>query len=233
MPDSSGMVLVVDDDEDWLETITDFLAEEGYSVVAVPDAASALETLLRLQPFAVVTDLEMPSMDGRQLLAGIHERDAHVPVIVVTGTHRRDVDPSLESAFRVIRKPVPVEDLLSALTAARAYRAAHLPLRRLWSVAIRSRVDMRRLRLSATGRRDRHCRRFVGCPLQVSPARRQTGGLMNAVDLLASQHRQMEKILSRLETTTMRRHKEMLLAALADDLSTHVLIGEHQFYPAV
>ena len=56
---------------------------------------------------------------------------------------------------------------------------------------------------------------------------------MNAVDLLASQHRQIEKLLARLETTTMKRHKEMLLAALADDLSTHVLIGEHQFYPAV
>jgi hemerythrin superfamily protein len=56
---------------------------------------------------------------------------------------------------------------------------------------------------------------------------------MNAVDLLASQHRQIERLLSRLETTTMKRHKEMLLAALAEDLSTHALIGEHQFYPAV
>jgi len=115
----------------------------------VPDGASALETLLRLKPFAVVTDLEMPSMDGRQLLAKIRARDAHVPVIVVTATHPHDADPSLESAFRVIRKPVHVEDLLSALASARELRAAQLPLTRLWSVASRSRLGMSRLRLSA------------------------------------------------------------------------------------
>ncbi len=56
---------------------------------------------------------------------------------------------------------------------------------------------------------------------------------MNAVDLLESQHREIEKLLSRFETTTMKRHREMLMAALTADLETHALIEEHQFYPAV
>jgi hemerythrin superfamily protein len=56
---------------------------------------------------------------------------------------------------------------------------------------------------------------------------------MNAVDLLESQHRQAEKLLSRLETSFMKRHRDMLMEALADELSTHALIEEHKFYPAV
>jgi CheY-like chemotaxis protein len=135
MPEVSGMVLVVDDDEDWVETISDFLAEEGYSVVGAPNGPAALETLPQIQPFAVVTDIHMPVMDGRQLLASVHALDARVPVIVVTAEHVPDHDASLEHAFRVIRKPVPVQDLLSALEAARAHRAAHLPLQKLWLAA--------------------------------------------------------------------------------------------------
>ncbi len=135
MPDVRGIVLVVDDDDDWLQALTDFLAEEGYSVVGAPDGLAALEMLSQMQPFAVVTDIHMPIMGGRQLLANIRARDARVPVIVVTAEHVPDHDASLEDAFRVIRKPVRVEDLLSALEAARAHRAAHLPLQKLWLAA--------------------------------------------------------------------------------------------------
>ena len=56
---------------------------------------------------------------------------------------------------------------------------------------------------------------------------------MNAVNLLGAQHREVEKLLSRLDTTTMKRHREMLMAALADDLGMHALIGEAQCCPAV
>ena len=135
MPDCHGMVLVVDDAREWIEAISDFLEEDGYSVVAVPDGAAALETLSRMQPFAVVTDIQMPVMDGRQLLVRVHDRDAHVPVIVVTAEHIQDHDATLEGAFRVIQKPVPVEDLLTALVAAKAHRAGHLPLQKLWRAA--------------------------------------------------------------------------------------------------
>ena len=52
---------------------------------------------------------------------------------------------------------------------------------------------------------------------------------MNAVDLLESQHREVEKLLDRLQTNTTKRHREMLVVALADDWATHTLIEEHQF----
>jgi CheY-like chemotaxis protein len=128
-------VLVVDDEEEWVETITAFLTEEGYSVIAAPNGIEALARLWEAQPFAVVTDLQMPIMDGRRLMDEIHTRDAHVPVIVVTASHPRDRDATLGGAFRVLGKPVPVEDLLSALVDAQAYRAQHVPRKTTWLAA--------------------------------------------------------------------------------------------------
>ena len=129
MSDLGGMVVVVDDDNEWVETLSDFLLEEGYSVIGASNGLVALDALSRTHPFAVVTDIQMPVMDGRQLLGRLHAEDARLPVIVVTAEHLQDHDASLESAFRVIRKPVPVEDLLSALEAARAQQVAHLSLK--------------------------------------------------------------------------------------------------------
>ena len=51
-------VLVVDDDPDWMEAITDFLTEEGYAVDGAENGAVALEMLERGAPVvAVVTDV--------------------------------------------------------------------------------------------------------------------------------------------------------------------------------
>jgi CheY-like chemotaxis protein len=132
---SRGRVLVVDDDPDWVESIADFLREEGYSVLVADNGLAAMETLTRTHPLAVVTDLAMPGMDGRQLLVGVHEQDGHVPVIVVSAERITGHDPSLEGAFRIMRKPVAAEDLLTALSDASAHRVDHLPLHKLWDAA--------------------------------------------------------------------------------------------------
>src|ERR1022692_2233306 len=121
-----GRVLIVDDDQNWIESLTDFLVEEGYSVTAAPNGLAALKQLSRMAPLVVITDVEMPIMDGRQFLVKVREQNGRTPVIVVTGEGvQRDDDTSLAGAFRIIRKPVPVEDLLSAISEAAAHRVVH------------------------------------------------------------------------------------------------------------
>lgn len=136
MLQSRGSVLIVDDDQDWIEALTDFLVEEGYSVTAAPNGLAALQKLAQMDPLVVITDVEMPIMDGRQFLVRVHEENGRMPVIVVTGERtQRDNDAGLAGAFRIIRKPVPVEDLLVALSEAAAHRVVPLPLQRLWRAA--------------------------------------------------------------------------------------------------
>jgi hemerythrin superfamily protein len=56
---------------------------------------------------------------------------------------------------------------------------------------------------------------------------------MNAVELLESQHRDVEKLFAKIDKATTPRDKAALFAQLADALAMHASIEEHQFYPAV
>ncbi len=56
---------------------------------------------------------------------------------------------------------------------------------------------------------------------------------MNAIELLKSQHREVEKLFAALETAKDARETRKLFGELADSLAAHATIEEHQFYPAV
>jgi two-component system, NtrC family, response regulator AtoC len=132
---SRGRVLIVDDDQEWIDALTDFLVEEGYSVTAASNGVAALEALSRMEPLVLITDVGMPMMNGRELLARVREQNARLPVIVVTGEHAPGEDAGLAGALRIIRKPVPVNHLLSAIAEGVAHRVVHLPLQKLWRAA--------------------------------------------------------------------------------------------------
>lgn len=56
---------------------------------------------------------------------------------------------------------------------------------------------------------------------------------MNAIDLLESQHREVEKLFSRVESAKTSSEKQKLFETIADKLAVHATIEEHQFYPTV
>jgi CheY-like chemotaxis protein len=120
MSGKHSRILVVDDDPDWLELMTELFEDEGYTVAVAKDGARAAAMVPRFHPAVVVTDLQMPRMDGRQLLAALRAREPDVPVVVVTGDRPRTHDPSLKGAFRVIQKPPSIEKLLAVVADASA-----------------------------------------------------------------------------------------------------------------
>jgi hemerythrin superfamily protein len=56
---------------------------------------------------------------------------------------------------------------------------------------------------------------------------------MNAIDMLESQHREVEKLFSQIEKASRASSKEELFTQIADKLAIHAAIEEHQFYPSV
>jgi CheY-like chemotaxis protein len=107
-------ILVVEDDPDIREAMSDCLAFDGYEVESAADGALAL-TALRAHPFdAVVLDLMMPVVTGRDVLAamGADPRLASIPVVVCTARRDADVD-ALGAAH--LHKPFDVSDLLAIL----------------------------------------------------------------------------------------------------------------------
>ena len=112
-------VLVVDDESDIREAVTELLADEGYQVMNAGDGAEALRKARAFHPSIVLLDLMMPGMSGWEFCA---ERKSdpelrQIPVIILSAVgHAQGLDAAL-----YLEKPFELADLLSAVkTHARA-----------------------------------------------------------------------------------------------------------------
>ena len=108
-------VLLVEDDPDIRESITDILVEEGYSVSAAPHGRAALEQLASraaAPPCLILLDLMMPVMSGPELLATLRKdpRLSTIPVVILSAWPR---DAAQEAGTRGwVKKPVDLGKLL-------------------------------------------------------------------------------------------------------------------------
>jgi two-component system, NtrC family, response regulator HydG len=117
MASSKIRVLVVDDEPGARAALGALLEAEGYAVDQADNGAVALERLVELPPDVIVTDLDMPVLNGMQLLEALRERGQDVPVIVVTSAAelRSAVDAMRAGATDYIAKPVDFDALLLSL----------------------------------------------------------------------------------------------------------------------
>jgi EAL domain-containing protein (putative c-di-GMP-specific phosphodiesterase class I) len=100
-------LLLVEDDDLVRESFRRTLVRLGYDVVQAINGRAAIEEFNRCAYDSIVTDLDMPDMDGLSFLRELRRVDLDVPVIIVTGS------PSLDSAieaveygaFRYLTKP--------------------------------------------------------------------------------------------------------------------------------
>ena len=83
---SRGHVLVVEDDESARSALEKALRDDGFSVSTAPDGVDALAEATRAPPDVVLTDLQMPRMDGVELCQSLHAIDPDLPVIVLTAS---------------------------------------------------------------------------------------------------------------------------------------------------
>ena len=79
-------VLVVEDEQDILDLVEYNLAEEGFKVIRAEDGLTALEKVQRERPDAVVLDLMLPGLDGKEVCRRIRQDEdtRHIPVIMLT-----------------------------------------------------------------------------------------------------------------------------------------------------
>ena len=110
-------VLLVDDDPGLLQLLEIRLESFGYHTLSAASGPEALELLARQPVQALITDLRMEPMDGRELFAAVRERWPTVPVIMLTahGTIREAVDATVEGVFSFLTKPVEPAELQSVL----------------------------------------------------------------------------------------------------------------------
>lgn len=122
-PVSHGTVLIADDEPFVLDSVTQLLAQYGYSVIACNNAGEALEKFDQDNIDVVITDIKMPKISGIELLEKISNLNPDMPVILMTAFAdiTTTVDAIKKRAFDFIIKPFKVDQLIYAVEKAMKY----------------------------------------------------------------------------------------------------------------
>lgn len=120
--DEHKVVLLIDDNEDELFIYQTYLEQEGFDVIAVNSAQQGLETLRDLHVDAVICDVMMRAMDGKEFVRRVRERQRglkNLPVISFSAAAGRDIEPELikAGATSFCSKCSPKETLLAQVAA--------------------------------------------------------------------------------------------------------------------
>jgi two-component system cell cycle response regulator len=164
-------VLLVDDDELVRERMALLLQKAGYRVTLAQSGDEALQ-MLDIQRYSVlITDWEMPNMDGLALIRNVRQRrgEGYIYILLLTVRDgKRDVVTGLQAgADDYILKGAPPEELLARLETARritilerSLRTAYQENRRLATVDALTGVRNRRYLMKYLPREYQRCRRY-------------------------------------------------------------------------
>ncbi len=113
-------VLIVDDEEDFVETIVKRLIDRGLDAIGVTSGREALELMDGKEFDVAVLDVKMPGMDGIETLREMKKKNPSMEVIMLTG--HGSVESGIQGlqlgAYNYVMKPVPLNDLLKQMNQA-------------------------------------------------------------------------------------------------------------------
>jgi two-component system response regulator MprA len=123
-----GRILVVDDDMMLRRSVARILEEEGYEVAHATDGADALAQIRNRRPDAILLDVMMPRMNGREVLEQLRSnaQSAGIPVVIMTAL--QTIDPDRAEALGaddLVEKPFDVDVLLNKVALA-LFRAGNM-----------------------------------------------------------------------------------------------------------
>jgi two-component system phosphoglycerate transport system response regulator PgtA len=137
-----GQVLLVDDDDDVLESWCHLLSLSGYRVTMTQNPQKALAQLSPQWDGVVVSDIYMPAMNGIDFLGQIQKIDSEIPVIMITG--HADIPLAVtavkQGAWDFLEKPLDPEKLLHLLATALPQRLEVLARREKITSAIEQQI---------------------------------------------------------------------------------------------
>jgi len=109
-------VLVVDDDPRLVMAMSDVLVAEGYVTETARNGEVAIRQLAAFSPHVMVLDMEMPKMDGFDVMRWLRTNRIEVPVVIASSND--EVSPEDLGAAVKLPKPFDLDQLLAALASA-------------------------------------------------------------------------------------------------------------------
>ncbi len=135
-------ILIVDDEPNYLVILSELLRDEGFEVFTASGGAQGLALVQDVDLDMVITDMQMPGMDGLQLLQAIKKINKDLPVVMITAFAEVDkaVAAMQAGAFNYLSKPFSNDELIVTLNKA----VQHYSL-------IRENIRLRKAILTRTG----------------------------------------------------------------------------------
>lgn len=143
--DQYRQVLIVEDDNDTAEVVSMLLESAGYTAITVDSGSNALDEITSVAPDLVLLDMQLPDMNGLEVLRQVRA-SSFLPMIVLSGfTHERDKVMALEAgADDYMSKPFSPEELVARVNAL---------LRRVeWTPPVEPKLEVRQLELDMARR---------------------------------------------------------------------------------
>jgi CheY-like chemotaxis protein len=108
-------ILVIDDDESMRDLLRLHLSAAGYEVEVAADAIAAGYMVLRSPPDLIITDVNMPHLDGFEFIEALRSDKTlpRIPVIFLTSVEEGDHRGKSLGAVGYVTKPVRADKLLS------------------------------------------------------------------------------------------------------------------------
>ena len=115
--DNTIKILLVDDEEKFLKAVSDRLSIKGFDVTTATNGDDAIEAAKKGGFDVAVLDLQMPGMDGTEVLKMLKRSHKFIEIIMLTG--HATVDSAVEctrlGAFKYLEKPYDFEKLVEGL----------------------------------------------------------------------------------------------------------------------
>lgn len=113
-------LLIVDDDLDILTLFSEFFESMGYNTVTAEDGMQAVDVLKQVRIDLIITDLDMPNLNGCELISDVSRDYPSIPVIVTSGLNL-STNPKYREAILfpqvkdLFPKPINMSNLLRSV----------------------------------------------------------------------------------------------------------------------
>jgi len=104
-------IVIVEDSPDLRRIVASTLLSEGYEVLSAADGVDALRVLEQTDPWLLLLDIQLPRMDGRQLIEEMKARRIRTKVIIMTGTQNARQAAQDMQADGYLAKPFELDEL--------------------------------------------------------------------------------------------------------------------------
>ncbi|MDP8245655.1 MAG: response regulator [Candidatus Hinthialibacter antarcticus] len=114
---SNLSIMVVEDEEELRENLTDLLEFKGHAVTSCSDGEQAVAQFERVNPQLVLLDIQLPGINGLEVLRTIKAQNRNTPVVIVSASSAPSVIQEAKSAgaYKIILKPYDHNDILRVI----------------------------------------------------------------------------------------------------------------------